>query len=150
MQSKVQEQQPKVSAYVLAPASDLPPLESVQGPDDFIPYWTRLVELYKERQEIPLAAILESRVLEWRPPATLKIPYFGPLEQERLQKVLSDVERWLRHCTGLEGLVLELFYTEDESSIKAKPLSDRDRYEVLRAKNPVLDLLKQRLAMEFS
>lgn len=143
-----QAQQKVVSQIPLV--NHLPPLEVLSTFQDLEPYWTTLVNLLKERDMMSLAACLDARDLTVIPPGVLQLPYFGSVEKSFLERSRIDLEYWLRQTTGIGGLKLELVEMQSDVPQRLRPTSDRDKYGAMAAKNPALELLRQRLGMDFA
>lgn len=112
--------------------------------------WKRFGEEKEAAEQFNLAATLQARtpVLEGM---RIRFTVINGLQEAQVAEIRTELLSYLRHAVRNGGLELQVDLQEvEQEEVAAQFLSDKERYDAMVARHPLLDELRQRLDLDLS
>lgn len=109
--------------------------------------WKAFADEREAAEQFNLAATLKTRepILEG-----LRVTFsvVNHVQQEQLTEVSMALLAYLRRTLQNGGLELQVLLEEVEEQVQAKFLTDKERYDLMVSRHPLLDVLRDRLDLD--
>ena len=138
----------KQEAFLPVDIDSFPIVQEIHAPETIWPHWLAYLDMLKKKEEMALLGMLSTRELKTEYPHSVILQYSSPFDESLLLKAKENMTLFLRQLTRLNQLEIRLLFVEElpETNFRYTPA---DKFEVLVNKNPVLEILRQRLQMDF-
>ena len=109
--------------------------------------WKAFADEREAAEQFNLAATLKTRepVLEGQ---RVTFSVVNHVQQEQLTEVSMALLAYLRRTLQNGGLELQVLLEEVEEQVQAKFLTDKERYDLMVSRHPLLDVLRERLDLD--